>query len=267
VQIRSRISVKDSELRNRKSFLSLPVADQSPTLGAPLFFEWNPVMAKFHERFGIELGVEEGTRRFVNRSLNFIFNDLMLIADRQDHINGTDRLAQFICSKLGERSTTLRATEVLIGKDFWKCLLILEAISNDSPWKSEVRGAIKKLLAETEIDIGIRWEDGHFLPAGAPVLDSALVNDSLNLLSTPEYKGVSVAFRKGLDHFLHSKNKESLLSYVLTDMYEALEAMAKIVCPNGQNRDLSANCEAFISRLRLADPYKRMLKEYIEYAN
>ena len=48
-------------------------------------------------------------------------------------------------------------------------------------------------------------------------------------------------------------------------MYEALEALAKIVCKN--EKDLSANREAFISNLGLADPYKRMLKEYIGYAN
>jgi hypothetical protein len=108
----------------------------------------------------------------------------------------------------------------------------------------------KKLLAETEIDIGIRWEDGHFLPAGAPVLDSALVNNPLNLLNTPEYKGVSVAFGKGLDHFLHSTKNPSLLTDVLTDMYEALEAIAKLVCQN--EKELSANREGFISSLGLA---------------
>ena len=48
-------------------------------------------------------------------------------------------------------------------------------------------------------------------------------------------------------------------------MYEALEALAKIIC--GKDRDLSANRESFVSELKLADSYKRMLKEYIGYAN
>jgi len=61
-----------------------------------------------------------------------------------------------------------------------------------------VKTAIKGLLAETEVDIGIRWEDGHFPPTEASALDDALVNDPLNLLNTPEYKGVSDAFKKDL---------------------------------------------------------------------
>src|SRR6185436_9346610 len=81
----------------------------------------------------------------------------------------------------------------------------------------------------------------------------------------PEYKGISDAFKKGLDHFLHSTKKAALLADVLTDMYEALEALAKVVCKN--EKDLSGNGESFISEVGLADPYKRMLKEYIKYAN
>lgn len=221
-------------------------------------------MEKFHERFGIELGIEEAKRRFVNRTLNFIFEDIKPIADSKYQ---EAELIDFICSKLGERTAGVSSAEKLIGKDFGKCLLILEALSSHPTWQTRANIAIKELLAETEVDIGIRWENGQFLPAGAPVLDDALVTDPLNLLNTPEYKGVSDAFKNGLNHFLHSTKNQNLLADVLTDMYESLEAMAKIVCQNGKDRDLSRNCEAFISKLGLADPYKRMLKEYIEYAN
>lgn len=48
-------------------------------------------------------------------------------------------------------------------------------------------------------------------------------------------------------------------------MYEALEALAKIVA--GRDKDLSANAEAFISAVKLSNGYKRILKEYIVYAN
>jgi hypothetical protein len=47
-------------------------------------------------------------------------------------------------------------------------------------------------------------------------------------------------------------------------MYEALEAMAKIVTGK-PTRDLSALREEFTSGLRLPDAHKAMLKEYIAY--
>ncbi|TKB94476.1 MAG: hypothetical protein E8D40_01005 [Nitrospira sp.] len=109
-----------------------------------------------------------------------------------------------------------------IGADFVKCLQALEALYEYPQWKTFMERGIQSILADTEVDIGIRWGNGHFLPAGAPVLDSALVNDPLNLLNTPEYKGASEAFRKGLAHFLHSAKNPSLLTDVLTNMHEAL---------------------------------------------
>lgn len=226
--------------------------------------------AKFHERFGIELGVEEGKRRFVNRVLNMLFSDMVGVALKFDRTNGWSNLVQYLCSRLGERYAGSSCLQNVLGTDFDKCLRVLEFLYEYPAWmtmKNSMESLIRGLLRESEVDIGIRWENGQFLPAGAPALDDALVNDPLNLLNTPEYKGVSDAFRKGLDHFLHSTRNQNLLADVLTDMYEALEAMAKIVCENGKDRDLSANREALISNLGLADPYKRMLKEYIEYAN
>ena len=49
-------------------------------------------------------------------------------------------------------------------------------------------------------------------------------------------------------------------------MYEALEALTKIVT-NRPEKDLSANQELFIKRLKASEPYKKILKDYIEYAN
>ena len=48
-------------------------------------------------------------------------------------------------------------------------------------------------------------------------------------------------------------------------MYEALEALAKIV--TGRGRDLSGNAELFIKKLRASQGYKKILKDYISYAN
>src|SRR6266545_654036 len=50
----------------------------------------------------------------------------------------------------------------------------------------------------------------------------------------------------------------------VTDMYEALEAMAKIVTGK-PTKDLSALREEFIAKLRLPETHKIMLKQYIDY--
>jgi hypothetical protein len=162
---------------------------------------------KFHERFGIELGVAEGKRRFVNRVLNFLLEHIVQLARRMNAFSGQSELEKYICSKLGERYASSGCMEVIIGKDFDKCLRALEALHANPTWEVQAEQGIQGIFDETEIDIGIRWENGQFLPAGAPALDSALVTDPLNLLAAPAYKGTSDAFKKGLDHFLHSTKK------------------------------------------------------------
>ena len=141
----------------------------------------------------------------------------------------------------------------------------LEALYDHPGTKPRADIALKRILADSEVDLGIRWHDGQFLPAGAPLLDERLINDVLGCLSSHEYQGVREPFDKGLDHFLHSMKKPELLADVVTDMYEAIEALAKIV--TRRDKDLSSNAEAFISKVKLSDGYKPMLKEYIAYAN
>ena len=48
-------------------------------------------------------------------------------------------------------------------------------------------------------------------------------------------------------------------------MYEALEALAKIV--TGRDKDLSANQQSLISKVNASEHYKTLLKDYIDYAN
>lgn len=220
---------------------------------------------KFHERFEIDLGIDEAKRRFVNRVLNFLIHDIHIVACRRYDLDGWASLERHICSKLGEQWRGLNCLSSVVNNDFEKSLQAIEALYTHPNFVDLANDGITSILQDTEIDIGIRWEKGRFLPSGAPVLDEKLVNDVLGILSSSQYKGVSDPFKKGLDHFLHSTKKTALLADVLTDMHEALEALAKIVCEN--DRDLSANREALVSRLKVSDPYKRMLKEYIEYAN
>jgi hypothetical protein len=77
---------------------------------------------------------------------------------------------------------------------------------------------------------------------------------------------VLVPYSKGLEHFLHSNKRPELLSDVITDMYESLEALAKIVTGR-DTKDLSANAQLFLKEIKTSEPYKNILKEYIAYAN
>jgi len=153
----------------------------------------------------------------------------------------------------------------VLGDDYETHVRALEYLYQDPRTRNETDMAIQQILRDAEIDLGIRWNAGQFLPAGAPLLDDKLVNDALGILIDRKYDAVLLPFRKGLDHFLHSTKKPELLTDTVTDMYEALEALAKQVTE--KDKDLSGNAELFISKLDVSVEYKDMLKSYIFYAN
>jgi len=64
---------------------------------------------------------------------------------------------------------------------------------------------------------------------------------------------------------LDVQKRPEMLTDTVTDTYEALEAMAKVV--TGKDKDLSGNKELFLSKLGLGSHHKNMLSDYIEYAN
>ena len=57
-----------------------------------------------------------------------------------------------------------------------------------------------------------------------------------------------------------------LLFDVVTDLYESLEALAKLVTGR-PDKDLSGNRELFLRKVNASDAYKSLLKDYIDYAN
>jgi hypothetical protein len=69
----------------------------------------------------------------------------------------------------------------------------------------------------------------------------------------------------GLRHFLQAESRPEVLADVLTDMYEALEALARIV--TGTNENLSKNSEEFFRKVGVSEPYKKLLKDYASYGN
>jgi hypothetical protein len=228
----------------------------------------------FHKRFDIEVTVEEVRRRFVNR-IRIGTEAAAKEAPKEDLY--LDGFLETICFKLGESpgfingiSGFMRQWDDLVAKDFLKCLAITEAV-----YYALIIGAkeaarkfdriIRFALSESEVDLDIAWNGQIFIKKGAQLLDERLINEPLHWLREPKYENVLKPFEKGLKHWMEGNKDPTRYADVITDMYEALEAVAKIV--TGRNADLSGNREKFASKLRLPEQYKRMLKEYDSFAN
>ena len=87
----------------------------------------------------------------------------------------------------------------------------------------------------------------HIRPYRRAPLGLRLGQRTSGWLSNPKHKTVYDPFQKGLSHYLEATNKPERLADVITDMYEAVEALARVI--TGRDRDLSTNREMFISRI------------------
>jgi hypothetical protein len=215
-------------------------------------------MAKFEERFGLVVGVNEARERFVHRVQYLIFGK---------YVRGSQeeyRYLEAIIVGLGrpEEHFDLDLKRI-VGPDFYDNLKAIEYVHQMAHEPKELDEIVGFILRESEIDLGVKWENGMFMKAGAPLLDDKLVRDVLGWAHDSKYESVLAPFEKGLRHFLESTKRPELLSDVVTDMYEALEAVAKIVTK--RDADLSSNRERFIKAVRAPDAYKKLLKEYIDY--
>jgi len=220
---------------------------------------------KFTERFAIDVDLEEARKRFVNRVYNRAFLSFFLHLSEGERY----RIHKEIISALGDKYQFHINLSDQIGNDYHRNLQALEVLFNsinDGYYREKANDLIVNLLVESEVDLGVRWENGRFIKSGAKILDDKLVNDVLHWLRDNAYTSVINPFEKGIEHFLHSEKRPELLSDVITDMYESLEALSKIVT-NRPDKDLSSNRELFISKVKASSGYKKLLAEYINYAN
>ena len=218
---------------------------------------------KFNQRFDIEIGLDETKKRFVNRAYNNVFNNFFYSLSDNERF----RIHRDIVSALGDKYSFNKNLAEQIGDDFYRNLQALETFYQTSNYRqSAVEELIKLILSESEVDLGVRWVNGRFIKSGAELFDEKLVNDILHWLREKKYLSVIKPFEKGLGHLLYSEKRPELLSDVITDMYEALEALSKIIAER-PNKDLSANRDLFISKVNASKEYKKILAEYIIYAN
>lgn len=219
---------------------------------------------KFHERFDIEVNVKDAKAHFINRTNNLIFSELYIRQTDLIQRNMYQRAASYIGARYRYGNTYIS----YVGSNFLNCLRSIESTFNlfqELGEEKQILLIIEKLFELTEVDIGVKWQNGRFIKTGAKELDEKLVNDSLQWINKYSYETVRVPFEKSLRHLLESEKDSTKLSDVITDSYEAIEALAKII--NENDRDLSANREQFIKNVKASDEYKKILREYIDYAN
>ncbi len=232
------------------------------------------VKPPFHQRFNIQINIEEAEERFINRILNQIEQQLSELARLEASPSQWVLASKYrVATRLGIEYQDNWIFHKYVRHNFYNCLLALEALYETFSIKEYkyldyaplLTWLIQNTITMSETDLGIEWRDGSFWPSGAKLLDEALLNENLKWLSDQTLHGVLVPFEKGLRHFLEACRQPEKLADTVTDMYEALEAMAKVV--TGKDDDLSGNREKFISMLKLSNYYKKMLRDYIEYAN
>ena len=102
-----------------------------------------------------------------------------------------------------------------------------------------------------------------FTRKGAPYLDEGLVNDPLHWLRDANQENVIKPFEKGMKRMDGKLKIPERCGDVVTDMYESLEALAKIVTKS--DRELAGNREKFASEIELPKEYNQMLKEYVDF--
>ena len=217
----------------------------------------------FHERFDLKLAVDEVVRRFINRASNEIFDALPSRVGGQP-LERTVRPIVSALGKLYEPHNAIFLVSYIDTSDFLEVLRGIEAVHTGAPELREILDAtVSDIFAQSELDLDIRWQSGKFIPKGAELLDRKIVNDPLDWLRRGAHQTVVQPFEKALAHFLQSTARPEVLSDVITDSYEALEALAKVV--TGKNRDLSGNKELFAKTIRATEFQRHLLSRYIDY--
>jgi len=153
----------------------------------------------------------------------------------------------------------------IILSEWEKTLIAIEALYGCVPaeQQQELPHWVDGFLQRAEVDLGVEWRDGHFWRKGARLLDDALVHESLEWLADASFGDVRRPFMHGLRlHRMASHDSETLKSAV-GSMYEAVEAMAKLLTRS--DKDLSALKDRVAEALDLPKELRRILDSYVEY--
>ena len=223
--------------------------------------------ANFLKRFNIEIDLSEAQQKFINRVENQIFEGFFQESIEEEVVRS--EVLWLVAHELGELYDGDKWFDFYHEGDYLTCLHVLEisyAALKAHKDRAELSSRIILVLQSSEIDLGIRWKDGIFIPHGALILDEGLVNENLKWLSDAKYKDVYGPFERAINHYLGMSRKPELGFDVITDMYDALEALTSIVTGH-PGKDLSANLEMFLKTINVSSGYKNILVEYLKYAD
>lgn len=236
------------------------------------------IRKRFNKIFGLGDGIEEERRRFVERVNHIIFHDI----DTGD----TDKflypaLFDKVCFELGVNAHDFQerrfgygineryvpaSIRTLTGDDFNKTLLVLcilyvylEDSSYPEECQKELSTTIELVLSRCSCDIGIRWNEGFFYPAGADELDESLIEETLTWLN--DYPDERKDYQRALECYL----KEDSLADVIKNCYLAIEGVTRKVL--GNDKTLDNNKDELLRKMNLSDGWKSMLATYIKYAH
>jgi len=221
---------------------------------------------QFHDRFGIHVDMAEAKRRFVNRVNILIFSKWFYEIHESQRSNAIDLVPFY----LGVPQKHQVGLDYYSKGQFLGTLNVIEALYRSIKWdQTPLTKLVQLIIMESELDLGIEWTGSVFVPKGAHLLDVQVVEDVLTWLKDKKYQSVYDPFTKALHHLLESQQAQIRLFDVITDCYEAVEAMAMIT--SGNRKDLSGNRDLFVNGLNVSEPYKKMLREtvkkFIEYGN
>ncbi len=238
------------------------------------------ILKRFNEIFGLGDGIEEERRQFVERVNQFIFHDID--TEKTDKFR-YPTLFELLCFELGVNAHDFQqrrlgqilyerylpaSIRTLTGDDFHKTLLVLcilyvylkkEDIYNPNTTRQWLSDTIELALSRCSYDIGIRWKEGFFYPAGAEELDKPLIEETLTWLN--DYPDERKDYQKALECSL----KGDSLTDVIDNCYLAMEGVTRKVL--GNDKTLDNNKEQLLRKIDLSDGWKSILANYIKYAH
>lgn len=221
----------------------------------------------FLKRFDIPVSNDVARQQFLNRISNHVFENFFQQDIEEHYLQET--ILWHVAHELGEKYSSLKSFHSYTGGQFSPTLHALEVAFRHlktRKQKKELTRLIEFVLSSSELDLGIRWSNGKFVPQRARELDQALVDDNLKWLSDPKYASVLRPFEKALKAFLTLDNKPEHATDIIRDLYEAIESLAKIVTGRDTG-DLSANIEQLLTQLKVSSGFREVLRSYTKYAN
>ncbi len=236
------------------------------------------IRKRFNEVFGLEDRLEDERKRFVERVNQFIFHEMDTVKCSSFNYQ---TLFECVCFELGVNAHDFKqrrfgsvafekylpaSIRTLTRDDFTKTLLLLCILyihvqygsdaGQGQQWLSE---NIELALSRCSCDIGVRWKEGFFYPAGAEELDKSLVEETLTWLS--EYPNERKDYQAALRIYLAGEP----LPDVIRNCYSGVEGVVRNVL--GNEKTLDNNRDELLARMTLSDGWKSLLANYIKYAH